>query len=210
MVDFQSREPRTRDEDDTDDTEADQTDSEQSEPPVESGQTTPDTESDESIAYAVVTVTDDRSLSEDTQGDTIVEVLEEADATVTTRELIQSSYDGIQSTLTTLAERRDVDAVITIGGTGVEPDDVTVDALERLFEKRLPGFGELLRRLAYDQKGTAVVGTRSTAGIVDGAPIFAVPGTIDGAVLAAEEIIVPEAPSLASDATLADSETDLR
>jgi molybdenum cofactor biosynthesis protein B len=207
MVDFQSREPRTREDDDTDepepdDAEADSADSEQSPPSAENEQPTADTEPDESIAYAVVTVTGDRSIAKDTQGDAIVELLEEAGATVTTRDLIQPSYDGIQTVLTTLAERRDVDAVITIGGTGVEPDDVTVDALDRLFEKRLPGFGELLRRLAYDQKGTTVVGTRSTAGIVDGAPVFAVPGTIKGAVLATEEIVIPEAPGLVEQASI--------
>jgi molybdenum cofactor biosynthesis protein B len=209
MVDFQSREPRTRDEDDTEDTAEEPTDSEPSESSEESTQTTADTESEESIAYAVVTVTADRAIADDTQGDAIVEVLEQAGATITTRDLIQPSYDGIQSTLTTLAERRDVDAIITIGGTGVEPDDLTVDALDRLFEKRLPGFGELLRRLAYDKHGTAVVGTHTTAGVLAGAPIFAVPGRIDGAVLAVEEIVVPEAPSIVDDASIQGTGTEL-
>lgn len=208
MVDFQSREPRTRDDEDE---EADDESAESEDAPPSKGeteQTTAETERTDSIAYAVVTVTDKRSIEEDTQGDAIVEVLENAGATVTTRDLIHSSYDGIQSTLATLAERRDVDAVITIGGTGVEPDDVTIDALERLFEKQLPGFGELFRHLAYEQQGTTAVGTRATAGIVDGAPIFAVPGTIDGAILATEEIIVPEAPSLVDDASVQTGEAD--
>jgi molybdenum cofactor biosynthesis protein B len=209
MVDFQSREPRTQtDEDDSDDSE---TEAEQSKPSEqESEQTATEAEIEGGLAYAVVTVTADRSLAEDTQGDAVVEVLEETGATVSTRDLIQPSYDGIQSTLTTLAERRDVDAVVTIGGTGVEPDDVTVDALDRLFAKRLPGFGELFRRLAYDQHGTTVVGTRSTAGILDGVPIFAIPGTIDGAILATEDIIIPEAPGLVADASMQESTTDMQ
>lgn len=212
MVDFQSREPRTRDdEDDAEKADDDSTESEDSQPTeAETEQSASEAAPDDSIAYAVVTVSDGRSIDEDTQGDAVVDVLEDAGASVTTRDLIQSSYDGIQSTLTTLAERRDVDAVVTIGGTGVEPDDVVVDALERLFEKRLPGFGELFRRLAYDQHGTTVVGTRTTAGIVDNAPIFAVPGTIDGAILATEDIIVPEAPTLVGDASIQDGDTDVR
>lgn len=212
MVDFQSRESRTQDDEgDTDESDEDPAESDDNPPAdAETEQSTSATGADDSIAYAVVTVTDDRSIAEDTQGDAIVELLEEAGATVTTRDLIQPSYDGVQSTLATLAERRDVDAVITIGGTGVEPDDVTVDALERLFEKRLPGFGELFRQLAFEQHGTTVVGTRSTAGIVDESPIFAIPGTIDGAIIATEEIILPEAPGLVDDATVQGAGANVR
>ena len=204
MVDFQSREPRTQTDDEPEDDEPEEEPEADSEG-EQTEQSATTTKAEDGLAYAVVTVTSDRSMAEDTQGDAVVEVLEDAGETVVTRDLIQPSYDGIQSTLTTLAERRDVDAVITIGGTGVEPDDVTIDALDRLYEKRLPGFGELFRQLTYDQHGTAVVGTRTTAGIVDGAPIFSVPGSIDGAILATEDIIIPEAPSLVADAALQDA-----
>jgi len=209
MVDFQSRETRTRDEDDTEEADEESADPEGESAAEAETDTEPEhTETGDSIAYAVVTVAGNRSIAEDTQGDTIVELLEQAGETVTTRDLIQPSYDGIQSILTTLAERRDVDAIITIGGTGVEPDDVTVDALERLFEKRLPGFGELLRQLAYEKLGTTVVGTRATGGILDNAPVFVIPGTIDGAIIETEEIIIPEAPSLVSDASIQGSDAD--
>lgn len=208
MVDFQSREPRTRgdDEDDDDGPEEPAEDETQTDSDVE----TPENEQtadrpahsgdDTQLSYAIVSVTAQRTLSEDTQGDTIVESIENTGATVTTRELIQPSYDGVQSTVDTLAIRDDVDVVVTIGGTGVEPSDVTVDALEPLFGKRLPGFGELFRRAAVDQHGTAVVGSRATAGLVDAVPVFAVPGSIDGAIHAVEDIIIPEAPALVADA----------
>lgn len=207
MVDFQSREPRTQTDDEPDDAPEDNAaDAEPDDEETEQAAT--DTEPETGLAYAVVTVTADRSMAEDTQGDAVVELLEDAGETVTTRDLIQPSYDGIQSTLTTLAERRDVDAVITIGGTGVEPDDVTVDAADRLFEKELPGFGELFRRLAADQHGTAVVGTRTTAGIVDDTPAFLLPGTIGGASLATEELVIAEAPGLVTDAAMQDAGVD--
>lgn len=163
------------------------------------GEATPAAE-ETATAYAVVTVTADRSLSDDNQGDTVVDAVEGAGAGVVTRNLVQPDYDGIQSTLTTLAGRGDVDIVVAIGGTGVEPDDVTVDALDPLFEKRLPGFGELFRLLAHETEGTAVVGTRATAGIVEGTPVFAVPGTVEGARHAVEEIVLQEGPHLAADA----------
>lgn len=202
MVDFQSREPRTRD-DDSESEEPVEGEDEPESAPEEAAETVseraPETDDPaDSLAYAVVTVTGQRSLSEDTQGDTVVEIIQNAGARVTTRDLINSSYDGVQSTVTTLAKRDDVDAIVTIGGTGVEPADVTVEAMEPLFDKRLPGFGELFRRLATADHGSSVVGTRATAGIVAGSPVFAVPGTIDGAVLATEDIIVPEAGQLAA------------
>lgn len=151
-------------------------------------------------AYAVVTITGDRSLSDDRQGDTVVEAVEGAGAGVVTRDLLRPDYDGIQRMLTTLAGRSDVDVVVTIGGTGVEPDDVTVEALEPLFDKKLPGFGELFRLLAHETEGTAVVRTRATAGIIEGTPVFAVPGTVDGARRAVEEIVLEEGEHLTVDA----------
>ncbi|ESS05412.1 MAG: molybdopterin biosynthesis enzyme [uncultured archaeon A07HB70] len=76
------------------------------------------------------------------------------------------------------------------------PDDVTVEAVEGLFDKRLPGFGELFRRRSYDEVGTRVVGTRATAGVVDGVPVFCLPGSANAAQLGAD-LVVAEAPHLA-------------
>ena len=202
MVDFQSREPRTRtdDADENEDEAATESKSESSEiddsPEAETERAETPPQADSSISYAIVTITGKRSVSEDTQGDTVVEILEDSGAVVSTRDLINSSFDGVQSTVATLAERGDVDVIITIGGTGIEPSDVSIEALEPLFDKKLPGFGELFRRLTYDDHGTAVIGTRTTAGVVAGVPVFALPGTVDGVVRGAEEIIVPEAESL--------------
>jgi molybdenum cofactor biosynthesis protein B len=155
----------------------------------------------ESSAYAVVTITNERSLSEDDQGDAVVEAIEGAADRVLTRDLIRSDYDNVQSAVSTLAERDDIDVVVTIGGTGVEPSDVTAEALEPLFEKELPGFGELFRLLAHETEGTAVVGARVTAGIVDRTPVFALPGTVTGVELGMAEIVLPEARHLVADAS---------
>lgn len=214
MVDFQSRarnddEPEADDEtESSEETVPDETGSSEGTEPgeAETDRESPPTGTDTALAYAIVTVTGQRSINEDTQGDTVVEILEDAGETVTSRDLINATYDSVQSSITTLAKREDVDVIVTIGGTGVEPGDVTVEALDPLFDRRLPGFGELFRRLAYDDHGTGVVGSRVTAGIVAGVPVFAVPGTIDGAILATEQIIVPEARALAEAATPAEME----
>jgi molybdenum cofactor biosynthesis protein B len=208
MVDFQSRDTSRG-------TDSEETDEEEPPDEPESAEESTDTQSPAAesteqidlsdLCYAVVTVSDDRSISEDAQGDVVVEAIEAAGSSVTTRDLIQASFDGVQSTMSRLTERDDVDVVVVIGGTGVEPDDVTVEAVEPLFDKQLSGFGELFRLLAHDDKGSAVVGTRTTAGVIDNAPVFAVPGTIDGALLATDEIILSEASSLVRDANGLDS-----
>jgi len=208
MVDFQSRDSRsstdTDEPEDTDDSPPEDEDTDETPETTETEQS--DGEFDpETLSYAVVTVSSDRSISEDTQGDVVVEAIEADGGAVTTRDLIQPAYDGVQSTVTRLTERDDVDVVVTIGATGVEPDDVTIEALEPLFDKQLPGFGELFRLVAHENEGSAVVATRTTAGIVAGVPVFAVPGTIDWALLATDEIILPEAGSLAADARATDA-----
>ncbi|ELZ32802.1 molybdenum cofactor synthesis domain protein [Halogeometricum pallidum JCM 14848] len=149
------------------------------------------------LGVGVVTVSTSRSIEDDPAGDAIRDAFEEEGHQITVRELIDDSFDGVQSTVNRLVDRDDVDIVVTTGGTGVTPDDVTVEAVADLMHKTLPGFGELFRRLSYDEIGTRVVGTRATAGIADHTPVFCLPGSENAARLGAEEILVPEAPHLA-------------
>lgn len=151
----------------------------------------------ETLAVAVVTVSSSRSLEEDPAGDAIVDIVETEGHEVSVRNLVSDTYDGVQSEVNALTKRDDVDLVVTTGGTGVTPDDVTVEAAERLFDKRLPGFGELFRRLSFDEIGTRVIATRATAGIVEGVPVFCLPGSENAARLGTEEIILSEAGHLA-------------
>lgn len=150
-----------------------------------------------SVRAAVLTVSSSRTLDDDPSGDAIVESLERAGHAVATRELVADDLDGLQERVDSLVRRDDVDIVVATGGTGVSPDDVTVEAVEPLFEKRLPGFGELFRRRSEPDIGTRVVGTRATAGVVDDVPVFCLPGSEAAARLGVEEIIVPEVGHLA-------------
>ena len=149
------------------------------------------------LGVAVVTVSSSRSLDDDPAGDAIAELVEGAGDEVVIRELVRDEYDGVQDAVDRLVDREDTDCVVTTGGTGVTPDDVTVEAVEPLFEKRLPGFGELFRTLSYEEIGTKVVGTRAVAGVADGVPVFCLPGSENAARLGAGEIIVEEAPHIA-------------
>ena len=93
--------------------------------------------------------------------------------------------------------RKDVDVAVTTGGTGVTPDDVTVEAVEPLVEKTLPGFGELFRRRSEADIGTRVIATRAFAGVADGVPVFCLPGSEAAVRLGVSEVILPEAGHLA-------------
>ena len=149
------------------------------------------------LGVAVLTVSSSRSLDDDPAGDAIADIVEGAGHEVSIRELVRDEHDGVQDAVDRLVDRGDTDCVVTTGGTGVTPDDVTVEAVEPLFEKRLPGFGELFRTLSYEEIGTKVVGTRAAAGVADGVPVFCLPGSENAARLGVGEIIVEEAPHLA-------------
>ncbi|MFW6383951.1 MAG: MogA/MoaB family molybdenum cofactor biosynthesis protein [Halodesulfurarchaeum sp.] len=150
-----------------------------------------------SVGAAVVTVSTSRSLEDDPSGDAIRDAMEAQGHRVVTREVIRDDRDRIQATVNQLVDRRDVDVVVTTGGTGVTPDDVTVEAVGPLFDKHLPGFGELFRRRSAESVGTKVIATRATAGVVDGVLVFLLPGSVDAVELGTEELILPEVGHLA-------------
>ncbi|PAU82643.1 molybdenum cofactor biosynthesis protein [Halorubrum salipaludis] len=146
----------------------------------------------DTVAIGVVTVSSSRSLDDDPSGEYLVSAFEEAGHEVAVRELVPDEYDSVQGTVDRLARRKDTDAVVTTGGTGVTPDDVTPEAVKGLFSKTLPGFGELFRRLSHEEIGTRTIGSRATAGVVSATPVFCLPGSENAVRLGADEIILPE------------------
>ena len=151
----------------------------------------------DSVAVAVVTVSSSRTADEDPAGDYVAAAFEAAGHGVAVRELIGDDYDSVQGTVDRLARRKDTDAVVTTGGTGVTPDDVTPEAVRGLFAKRLPGFGELFRRLSHEEVGTRTIGSRATAGVVSATPVFCLPGSENAVRLGVDEIVLPEVGHLA-------------
>ncbi|ELZ47130.1 molybdenum cofactor synthesis protein [Halorubrum coriense DSM 10284] len=151
----------------------------------------------ESVAAAIVTVSSSRTADEDPAGDYVAAAFEEAGHEVAVRELIDDDYDSVQGTVDRLARRKDTDVVVTTGGTGVTPDDVTPEAVRGLLAKRLPGFGELFRRLSYEEVGTRTIGSRATAGVVSATPVFCLPGSENAVRLGVDEIILSEVGHLA-------------
>lgn len=148
-------------------------------------------------SVAVLTVSSSRTIDGDPSGAYLVSAFEEAGHEIAIRELVRDDFDEIQATVDRLASREDTDAVVTTGGTGLTPDDVTPEAVVPLFDKQLPGFGELFRQLSYDEVGTRSIGSRAVAGVDDGTPIFCLPGSENAVRLGVEEIILPEISHLA-------------
>ena len=151
----------------------------------------------ETVGVALATVSSTRSREEDPAGDAIEAAFEEAGHELVVRDVVRDRFDSVQGAVNRLVNREDTDVVVTTGGTGVTPDDVTIEAVEQLFEKRLPGFGELFRTLSREKIGTRIIATRATAGVADYVPVFCLPGNENAARLGAKEIIVPEVPHLA-------------
>jgi len=143
------------------------------------------------VDVAILTISSSRTLAEDTAGDAIAAAVTDHGHAVAKRTLVEDGVEPVRSQVAAWAARADVDCIVSTGGTGVTRDDQTIEAVEPLVDKALPGFGELFRQLSFEEIGTRVVGTRAMAGIVDGAPVFCLPGSVDAVTLGVTEVVLP-------------------
>ena len=137
-------------------------------------------------------MSDSRTLAQDASGDRIQDLLAHAGHAVARRERVPDEADDIRAAVARLLDAPDVDAVVTTGGTGLAPRDVTPEAVAPLLERRVPGFGELFRMLSFEAIGAAAMLSRAEAGIARGKPCFLLPGSPDACALAVERLILPE------------------
>lgn len=147
----------------------------------------------DAVGVAIVTVSSTRGPGEDTAGDTAAAAFDAAGDDVIVRELVPDDRRAIRDTVTALADRGEVELIVTLGGTGITPDDVTPEALQPLFEPHLPGFGERFRAHSADEIGPRTIASRATAGVIDGTPTFVAPGSRGAAETAVESLIAPVA-----------------
>ncbi|MGI4732085.1 MAG: molybdenum cofactor biosynthesis protein B [Janthinobacterium lividum] len=129
------------------------------------------------VRIAVLTVSDTRGLAEDRSGDTLVERLLDAGHVLADRAIVRDDTDLIVARLDAWIDDSQVDCVVSTGGTGVTGRDVTPEAIERVAEKMIPGFGELFRWLSYAKIGTSTIQSRACAGVARGTYLFALPGS---------------------------------
>jgi molybdenum cofactor biosynthesis protein B len=143
-----------------------------------------------SLRVATVTVSDTRSSSTDVSGERLRELLSRAGFALVAHRIVLDEPDAIRSALTD-AVAEGADAVVTTGGTGIAPRDVTVEVVSALFEKTLDGFGEAFRRLSWDAIGPRAVLSRAVAGVVGGRFVAALPGSPKAVELAVNDVLVP-------------------
>ncbi len=129
---------------------------------------------------------------EDVSGDLIESFLKNAGHTISFRKTIPDDKTLIEEGIRYALGSADVNAVVFCGGTGISPFDITIETVSRFLEKILPGFGEIFRRLSFDEIGSAAVLSRAIAGVAKGRAVFCIPGSPDAVRICLEKLILPE------------------
>ncbi|HEY8603109.1 molybdenum cofactor biosynthesis protein B [Tsuneonella suprasediminis] len=133
------------------------------------------------VNIALLTVSDSRTLADDTSGDILAQRIIDSGHHLIARKIERDDADRIVAQLNNWIDHADVDVIVTTGGTGLTGRDVTPEALDRVKEKDIPGFGELFRWISYRSIGTSTVQSRACAIVARGTYVFALPGS-NGAV----------------------------
>ncbi|MCE9595833.1 MAG: molybdenum cofactor biosynthesis protein MoaB [Planctomycetes bacterium] len=155
-------------------------------------------ESRTSLGFAVLTISDTRTGAEDKGGAYLVERLTAAGHRVARREIVRDERDEIESAVRRAVADPEVELVLSTGGTGIAPRDVTFDTLRKLLDSEIPGFGELFRWLSFREIGSATILSRALGGILAGKVVLALPGSPKALALALDEIVLKEAGHLVS------------
>ena len=129
------------------------------------------------LKIAVLTVSDTRTPEDDKSGGVLAERLTGAGHSLAARAIVTDDVEKIQAQVKTWIEDSGIDAIITTGGTGLTGRDVTPEAIEPLFEKRMDGFSAVFHRISFDKIGVSTVQSRATAGVAGGTFIFVLPGS---------------------------------
>jgi molybdenum cofactor biosynthesis protein B len=144
------------------------------------------------IRIAIVTASDSRTPATNEGGRVLRQLLESAGFAIAADELVREEPERLRETVAALARGGGADAVVVTGGTGLSPRDRTPEAVGPLFERRLPGFGELFRMLSYQEVGAAAMLSRADAGTIGSVLVFLLPGSPAAVDLAVRKLIAPE------------------
>ncbi|MBI3547344.1 MAG: molybdenum cofactor biosynthesis protein B [Gammaproteobacteria bacterium] len=141
---------------------------------------------------AVLTVSDSRTRDNDSSGDIIQERLETAGHKVVNRLILKDDLEALRAQCRAWVADKNIDVIISTGGTGLTQRDVTPDAIAPLITKPIPGFGELFRLLSYEEIGTSTIESRALGGVAEGTLVFCLPGSSGACRLGMEKIILPQ------------------
>lgn len=143
------------------------------------------------VVVALMITSDTRTLETDETGKRAVELFEGAGHSIAAYVIVENNMGKIGETLEGFLADERIQVIVTSGGTGIGAKDKTVDAVSGKFERRIEGFGELFRRLSFNEIGVASMMSRSTAGVARGKLVFCLPGSKGAMETALKDIILP-------------------
>ena len=142
------------------------------------------------VNIALLTVTDTRTLDTDKSGAILVEKIKKANHNLVDRKICKDSKNEIIKILNQWVEKKEIDVIVTTGGTGLTGRDITPEALNEIADKHIPGFGEVFRYLSLETVGTSSIQSRACAILSKGKYIFALPGSSGGVTDAWDKILI--------------------
>ena len=142
------------------------------------------------VNIALLTVTDTRTLDTDKSGAILVEKIKKANHNLVDRKICKDSKNEIIKILNQWVEKKEIDVIITTGGTGLTGRDITPEALNEIADKHIPGFGEVFRYFSLETVGTSSIQSRACAILSKGKYIFALPGSSGGVTDAWDKILI--------------------
>lgn len=154
-----------------------------------------------SVQCYVLTISDTRTEATDAGGRVIVDLLEAGGHRVAGRRIVPDDLDQVCAAVADPLADSSVQAIITTGGTGIASRDTTYEAIERMLDTRLDGFGELFRMLSYQEIGAAAMLSRACAGVARGKVVISLPGSPHAVRLAMMKLILPELGHLVREAS---------
>ena len=129
------------------------------------------------VNIAILTVSDTRTEETDKSGQLLVDRAEGAGHNVVVKLILPDEREAIEAQLRAWIREDGIDVIIATGGTGITGRDITPEAFHAVYEKEIPGFGELFRWISFESIGTSTIQSRATAGVADGTLLFALPGS---------------------------------
>ena len=132
------------------------------------------------VNIALLTVTDTRTLENDKSGAILVKKIAEQKHKLIDRKIVKDNKEEIKKIILDWSKKKNIDVIITTGGTGLTGRDITPEALDEIADKKIPGFGELFRQLSYKTVGTSTLQSRASAILRNGKYVFALPGSSGG------------------------------
>ena len=144
------------------------------------------------IKIAILTVSDSRTEADDTSGDALVERLTQADHTLVEKLILPDDKYKIREAVSRWIADKNIDVVISTGGTGLTGRDITPEAVTPLFDKEIEGVGELFRWVSYQEIGTSTIASRCIGGLANGTFIFCLPGSTGACRTGWDKVIAPQ------------------